>query len=44
VADAHVKSTSPNTNYGTVSSLRLRLGTSSTPDTYRSYLKFDVSG
>ena len=44
IADAHVKSTSPNNNYGTLTSLRLRQGTSSSPDTYHSYLKFDISG
>jgi PKD repeat protein len=43
VADAHVKSTSPSSNYGTLTSLRLRNG-GTTSDTYRSYLKFDVSG
>ena len=43
VADAHVKSTSTTSNYGTLTSLRLRNGGTSS-DTYRSYLKFDVSG
>ena len=43
VADAHVKSSSPSTNYGTLDTLRLRNG-GTTSDTYRSYLRFDVSG
>jgi PKD repeat protein len=43
VADAHVKSTSPTKNYGTLTSLRIRNGGTST-DTYRTYLKFDVTG
>jgi PKD repeat protein len=43
VADAHVKSSSPSTNYGKLDTLRLRNG-GTTSDTYRSYLKFDVSG
>jgi PKD repeat protein len=43
VADAQVKNTSPSKNYGTLTSLRLRNGGTSS-DTYRSYLKFDVSG
>ena len=44
VADASVKSTSLDTNYGTDTSLRVRQGTSATDTTYHSYLKFDVSG
>ncbi len=44
IADAQVKSTSPTTNYGTLSSLRVRQGTSTSPGDYHSYLKFDVSG
>jgi PKD repeat protein len=44
IADAHVKSTSPTKNYGADTSLRLRQGTAASPDTYRSYLKFDVAG
>jgi PKD repeat protein len=44
VADAQVKSTSPSTNYGTLNSLRIRQGTSSTDVTYRTYLKFTVTG
>jgi hypothetical protein len=43
VADAHVKSSSPAKNYGAEASLRIRNGGTSS-DTYRSYLKFDVSG
>ncbi|MDP9344875.1 MAG: DNRLRE domain-containing protein [Actinomycetota bacterium] len=39
-----MKSTSPTTNYGTLSSLRLRQGTSSTDSFYHSYLTFTVSG
>ncbi|MGZ6643342.1 MAG: CBM96 family carbohydrate-binding protein, partial [Solirubrobacteraceae bacterium] len=44
IADAQVKSTSPGTNYGTLSSLRLREGTSPTDVFYHSYLTFTVSG
>ena len=44
VADASVKSTSLNTNYGSDTSLRVRQGTSATDTTYHTYLKFDVSG
>jgi PKD repeat protein len=40
VADAHVKSTSPTTNYGKLTTIRLLAGTT----IYRTYLKFDVSG
>jgi hypothetical protein len=43
-SDAQVKSTSATTNYGTATTLRVRQGTSSSPTTYRSYLKFVVSG
>ena len=43
VADAHVKSTSATKNYGAETTLRLRNGGTSS-DTYRSYLKFDVTG
>ncbi len=42
VADAQVKSSSPTTNYGSLSTLRLREAASST--TYRSYLRFNVAG
>ena len=41
VADAQVKSTLPDTNYGTLTSLRAR---AANPDAYRSFLKFAVSG
>jgi PKD repeat protein len=44
VADAQVKSTSATTNYGSLNTLRLRLGNSSSPGDYRSFLRFDVSG
>ncbi|MEQ1760576.1 MAG: DNRLRE domain-containing protein [Vicinamibacterales bacterium] len=40
IADAQVKDSSPNTNYGELPTLRSRLG----DPTYRSYLKFDVTG
>ena len=43
-ADAQVKSTSAATNYGTLTTLRVRQGTSPTATTYRTYLKFAVSG
>ena len=43
VADANVKSTSATRNYGTAATLRVRDG-GTTADTYRSYLRFDVSG
>ncbi len=42
IADAQVKSTSPGQNYGTLTTLRLRAGTVSSPDEYRSYLRFSV--
>ena len=44
VADAQVKSSSASTNYGTLSTLRVREDTASSPTTYRSYLRFTVSG
>ena len=44
VADAQVKSTGPTTNYGKLTTIRLREGTPADTTTYRSYLKFDVSG
>jgi PKD repeat protein len=44
VADAQVKSTRTTSNYGTLTTLRLREGTTASPGTYHSYLKFDVSG
>jgi PKD repeat protein len=44
LADAQVKSTSPTTNYGTLTTIRLRQGTSPTDVFYHSYLAFRVSG
>jgi len=44
VADAQVKSTSAATNYGTLAALQLRQGTATTPATYHSYLRFNVTG
>jgi len=44
VADAKVRSTNPNTNYGTIPDLQLRLGDASNPITFRSFVKFTVSG
>ncbi len=44
VADAHVKSTSPTSNYGSDTTLRVRDGSSDGTATYRPYLKFDVTG
>ncbi len=40
IADAHVKSSKPSTNYGTSDNLRLRSASTS----YRGYLKFNVTG
>ncbi len=42
--DAQVKSTSASTNYGALGTLRVREGTSATDTTYRTYVKFQVSG
>ncbi len=43
--DAHVKSTSPTTNYGALTTLQLREETAGgTLPTYRDYLKFNVTG
>jgi len=42
-ADAQVLSTQPGTNYGTRTNLTVRAG-GSTSYSYRSYLKFDVTG
>jgi PKD repeat protein len=42
--DAQVKSTSASTNYGSLATLRVREATTSTDSTYRSYLRFQVSG
>ena len=44
LADAQVKSTSTSTNYGALSTLRVREGTSATDTTYRTYLKLKVTG
>jgi hypothetical protein len=44
IADAQVKSSSPSTNYGSLTSFRLREDLSIAPITYRSYLRFTVSG
>ncbi|MGZ4270597.1 MAG: CBM96 family carbohydrate-binding protein [Solirubrobacteraceae bacterium] len=44
LGDAQVKSTSASTNYGALSTLRVRQGTSATDTTYRTYIKFQVSG
>jgi PKD repeat protein len=44
VADTQVKSDSPNTNYGTLTSVRVRQGNATQPTTYRTFLKFQVSG
>ncbi len=41
VEDSHVKSTSPDNNYGTQTTLRARF---TTLEEYRPYVKFDVSG
>ena len=43
VADAYVHSLNPTTNYGTKGTLRVRNGGTSS-DSYRSYLRFDVTG
>lgn len=44
IADAHVKNTSPTTNYGTLTTLQVRQGDASNNTTYRTFLKFDVTG
>jgi PKD repeat protein len=44
VADAKVRSSTPDRNYGTTTDLQVRLENPSTPHTFRSYLKFAVSG
>lgn len=41
-ADAYVKSTSPTSKYGAQSELRLRLGSATSPTTYRSFARFAV--
>jgi hypothetical protein len=44
-ADAQVNSSNPNTNYGTLTTIRTREGTgSSSSPIYRSYLQFNVAG
>ena len=43
-ADAYVKSTSPTSKYGTATTLRLRLGSDSSPTTYRAFARFNVNG
>lgn len=43
-ADAKVRSSTPTRNYGTLTDLQVRLGNTTTPHTYRSYLKFTVRG
>jgi PKD repeat protein len=43
-ADTQVKDTSPNTNYGTLATLRVRNGTTASPTTYWTFLRFDVTG
>ena len=43
-ADAKVRSSTPTRNYGTLTDLQVRLGNTSTPHTFRSYLKFTVKG
>ena len=42
-ADAYVSQTSPTKNYGGTT-IRVRTGTTSSPSTYVSYLRFDVTG
>lgn len=44
VADAQVKSTSPTTNYGTLTTVRTRAGDAADPITYQSYIRFTVTG
>lgn len=44
VADAHVRSLSPTSNYGLDPQLRVRDGSSDGTVTFNAYLKFDVSG
>jgi PKD repeat protein len=42
-ADTQVKSDSPNTNYGTLATVRVRAGTTASPTTYWTFLRFDVT-
>ncbi|MEX1073176.1 MAG: LamG-like jellyroll fold domain-containing protein [Chloroflexota bacterium] len=44
IADSYVSNMSGNTNYGTATSIKVREGTVAAPTTWRSYLKFDVTG
>jgi PKD repeat protein len=44
LGDAQVKSTSAGTNYGSLTTLRVREASISTDPTYRTYLRFQVSG
>lgn len=44
VADAQVKSTSPTTNYGTLTTIRTHAATAGGPPDYVSYLRFTVTG
>ena len=43
-ADAYVKSDSPTSKYGAQPTLRARLGTATSPTTYRSFIRFNVTG
>ena len=43
-ADAFVKSNSATSKYGTQPTLRARLGTADSPTTYRSFVRFNVTG
>jgi hypothetical protein len=43
-ADSYVSNLSGNTNYGTATSVKVREGTVSAPTTWRTYLKFTVTG
>jgi PKD repeat protein len=44
VADTQVKSDSASTNYGTLTTVRVRGGTTASPTTYWTFLRFDVTG
>jgi unsaturated chondroitin disaccharide hydrolase len=44
IADAQVKSSSPSTNYGTLTTIRVRDDPAADPIIYRTYLRFDVTG
>ena len=43
-ADTQIKSDSPNTNYGTLTTVRVRNGTTASPTTYWTFLRFNVTG